>query len=78
MERTWIVTVGAGIGHEYSDSHSEMEMYGPYTRKTAERLAERLNKILFDPEDCEHPIARAEPLSDMKPADVLDLYLAGK
>jgi hypothetical protein len=66
MKRTWIVTVGMGIGHELHNVHDEMEIYGPYTQKVAEKLAADLNAEL-DSDDAERPVATAEPI-DCTPA----------
>jgi hypothetical protein len=62
MKRTWIVIVEQGFGHELHNSISDSEWYGPFTETQAKNLSKKLNKILADPNDREHPVAQAMPL----------------
>lgn len=71
MKKTWIVTVGAGVGHEYHNDLSETELYGPYTERDAEALAKALNGVYEDTGDEEYKTATAVPLDTLSPARVL-------
>ncbi len=74
MKRTWIVRVDQGVGHELHDTHSEMDIYGPFTEAEAKRLEAELNTLLYDPDDDEHMIATAEQLWHLSYREVLKKY----
>lgn len=74
MQRTWVVTVNAGIGHEYHNVTSETEFYGPFTKLQAETLAARLNALFSKDPDAERLQARLLPLDARPVAQILSIH----
>jgi hypothetical protein len=67
MKRTWVVYVQQGVGHEYHDTISNAEFYGPFTKERAEWLEAELNRLFTEqePENDERLLATATPLAHM-------------
>lgn len=73
MKKTWCVYVGMNEGHEYNNTITFADWFGPFTEKQAKNLEKRLNKILVKQADgdCEHNAATAMCLEELSPREVV-------
>lgn len=74
MKRTWVVTVEPGVGHEYHNTTSETEFYGPFTELQAEKLAAKLNALFAKDPDEERLQAGVFPLDSRPWTQILMHY----
>lgn len=65
MKRTWTVRIEQGIGHEYHNTISESDWFGPYTANEADQIADELNGLFATEPGREKRMATAMPLTQM-------------